>query len=192
MKGNVKYSNVEEFALEIIKKFYNSGSSLYKLLVTHSKLVTEKALRVSEKVRHLNPDLEFIRVSAMLHDIGIFLTYEPELGCFGEKKYVCHGYLGRELLEKEGLFKHALVCERHVGVGISLDDIIKKNLPLPRRDMIPVSIEEKIICYADKFYSKKIGSMHEEKSIDTIRKEIERFGQDKLKRFDEWVEMFGD
>lgn len=177
--------------IEIIKNYYDPKSLSYKILLTHSKLVAEKALRVAENVRYLNPDIEFIEIASILHDIGIFMTYEPELGCFGENRYICHGYLGRDLLEKEGLYKHALVCERHVGVGISLDDIVIKNLPLPKRDMLPVSLEEKIICYADKFYSKKVDSLFKEKSIDTIRKGIEKYGKEKLKRFDEWHELFG-
>jgi len=42
----------------------------------------------------------------------------------------------------EGYPKHGLVCERHTGTGITLEMIIKNNLPLPHRDMVPVSMEE--------------------------------------------------
>ena len=61
----------------------------------------------------------------MLHDIGIFLTHAPQIGCHGDKPYICHGYLGRELLEKEGFPRHAIVCETHVGVGLTIADIEK-------------------------------------------------------------------
>jgi uncharacterized protein len=127
----------------------------------------------------------------MLHDIGIFLTYEPKIGCHGDKPYICHGYLGREILEREGLPLHALVCERHIGVGISLIEINKKKLPIPKRDMIPVSLEEKIVCFADKFFSKDTGFLLREKTIEKVRKNIAQYGDEKLRQFDEWIEFFG-
>ena len=177
--------------LRIIKKYYDPKSRAYYLLVHHSKMVTEKALEIAKKLKRLNPDLIFIEEAAMLHDIGILFTNEPNIGCYGDKPYVCHGYLGRELLEKEGFPKHALICERHIGVGISRKDIEEKNLPLPKRDMMPVSIEEQIICYADKFFSKDSEFLLKEKSIKRIREYISRFGEDRIKRFDEWVRIFG-
>jgi len=175
----------------IFVKYYTPGSKAYYLLVTHSKMVTEKALRIAEKVQHLNPDLKFIEEAAMLHDIGISLTNEPKIGCYGEKPYICHGYLGRDILEREGLPQHALVCERHIGVGISLRDIEERNLPLPKRDMVPVSIEEQIICFADKFFSKNSDYLLKAKPIEKIREYISRIGEDKIKRFDDWVKLFG-
>ena len=175
---------------KIIQKFYKADSKTYWYLTEHSKAVAKKALEVAKKVPHLGPDLEFIEEAAMLHDIGIFLVDAPSIGCFGNKPYICHGYLGRELLEKEGFPKHALVCERHVGVGLSVQDIEKQKLPLPKRDMIPISIEEEIICFADKFFSKKEEDLAKEKSIDEIRKEQLKFGKDKVKRFDGWLEKF--
>ena len=140
--------------LKIIKKYYGPDSRAYYLLMHHSNKVTGKALKVAERVKHLNPDRKFIEEAAMLHDIGIFLTDEPGMGCYGNAAYLCHGYLGRDLLEKEGFPVHALVCERHVGVGITAEDIEERGLPVPKRDMIPISIEEQIICFADKFFSK--------------------------------------
>ncbi len=176
--------------LDIIKKYYPAGSAAHIILVGHSRMVAEKALEVAGSVARLDPDVSFIEEAAMLHDIGIFLTSAPELGCFGEKAYVCHGYLGRELLEREGLSRHALVCERHVGVGISIADIDINKLPLPRRDMLPRTLEEKIICFADKFFSKKMNSTGREEPLETVRKNIEKYGADKLKRFDEMHEFF--
>ena len=153
-------------------------------------MVTEKALRIAKKVKHLNPDLNFIEEVAMLYNIGIFLTNEPKIGCYGDKPYVCHGYLGRQILEKEGLQKHALVCERHIGVGITLEDIEEKELPLPKRDMIPLSVEEQIICFADKFFSKNPKFLLEEKSIKRIREYISKIGEEKLRQFDEGIRLF--
>lgn len=175
---------------EIIRKYYYPGSLAYEILVGHSRMVAKKSLETAKNLKHLNPDMSFIEEAAMLHDIGIFLTDEPRLGCFGDEEYICHGYLGRELLEREGLPAHALVCERHVGVGLSISDIEKQKLPLPMRDMLPFSLEEKIICFADKFFSKRIDALHIEKPIEEVRESIRKYGEDKLRIFDEMLTLF--
>ena len=172
-------------------KYYKKDSESYKRLIIHSKQVMGKALNLAKKVKHLHPDLEFIKEAAMLHDIGIFLTNAQGIGCHGSKKYICHGYLGRKLLEKEGFPKHGLVCERHVGVGITKEEIIKNDLPLPKRDMFPVTVEEKIIAYADKFFTKSHNKGSKELSLSEVRKSLEKFGEDKLKRFEGWRKLFG-
>ena len=177
--------------LAVISKYYEPGSTSYLILVGHGRAVAGKALGIAQKVAHLHPDAEFVEAAAMLHDIGIFMTNEPGLGCGGDKKYICHGYLGKEVLEREGLPEHALVCERHVGMGLSIEDIDIRKLPVPRRDMVPVTLEEKIICYADKFFSKRLDALHTEKTLEAVRLEIKRYGTEKLQRFDEMSEMFG-
>ena len=87
--------------------------------------------------------------------------------------------------------EYGLICERHVGVGISAKDVRQHNLPLPPRDMLPVTIEEQIICYADKFFSKNInGKKAEKKTIDKIISGLRSYGPDKVKRFQSWVDLF--
>jgi len=177
--------------IDIINKFYKPGSKTQKILVTHSMAVAQKALDAAKRVSHLNPDYRFVEEAAMLHDIGIFYTNAASLGCTGKYPYVSHGYLGRQLLEDKGLPRHALVCERHVGVGLTLDEIRKHSLPLPERDAVPITIEEQIVCYADKFFSKKSDQNGEEQSVETVIKNIEVYGQDKVERFKAWVDLFG-
>jgi uncharacterized protein len=176
--------------IKIIEKYYEPDSKAYHFLIHHSKLVTRKALHVAERVKELNPDFKFIEEASMLHDIGIFMTHSPKIGCYGFHPYISHGYHGREILEKEGFPKHALVCERHVGVGLTLSDIESNEFPLPKRAMFPVTLEEKIICFADKFYSKDNYSLTAEKPVWRIREIISRFGEDKLNQFDEWLVFF--
>jgi uncharacterized protein len=178
--------------VKIIEEYYRPESRAYHFLVHHSRMVAGKALNIAQRIMHLKPDSDFIHEAAMLHDIGIFFTNEPAIGCHGDKAYICHGYLGRELLEKAGFPKYGLVCERHVGVGISLEDIVQRNLPLPRRDMVPLTLEEQIICFADKFFSKDTEILLKEKPLERVRKEIAKFGDEKLSRFDEWLKLFGN
>ncbi len=176
--------------LKIIQNYYKIDSKSYQLLVEHSKAVAQKAVEIAKNVPQLNPDLKFIEEASMLHDIGIFLTNAPKIECFGKKTYVCHGYLGGEILKKEGYPKHALVCERHVGVGISIKDIEEQKLPIPKREMIPISIEEQIVCFADKFFSKNEEFLSKEKSLDKIRKGLLKYGENKTRIFDEWIIKF--
>ena len=176
--------------LEIIAEFYEPGSESFQILVKHGQQVANKAIDVAKRVPHLKPNLKFINEAAMLHDVGIFETNTPELGCSGKHPYVCHGCLGRKILEKKGLPQHALVCERHVGIGITAEEIKLNNLPLPQRDMVPISIEEQIICFADKFFSKN-GKMDRcEKSVEDILNALRRYGPDKVERFQNWMQLF--
>ena len=57
--------------------------------------------------------------------------------------------------------------------------------------MMPISVEEEIVCFADKFFSKSAKDLTKEKNINEIRKEQLRFGKDKVKRFNDWLEKFG-
>ena len=172
----------------IIDKYYTQGTALYDILVDHSRLVTQKALEIANAHPELNADAEFISEAAMLHDIGIFLTDAPDIECHGTRPYICHGTLGSELLKKEGFPRHALVSERHTGAGLSLEDIINQNLPIPHRDMLPISIEEQMICFADKFYSKS--NPLKEKSIEQIRKSMSKYGEASVARFEMWYHLF--
>ncbi len=176
--------------IDIINEFYRPDSKACKILINHGKQVARKALEVAERISHLNPDKKFIDEASMLHDIGIFMTDVPEIGCFGEHPYVVHGLLGRVILDHKELPKHALVCERHVGAGITAEDIKTQRLLLPIRDMIPVTIEEKIICFADKFYSKDPENSSGEKSVDEIMDGLGRYGQQHVEKFKSWAQMF--
>lgn len=175
-------------ALNIIDKYYPEENELKRILLTHSRSVADKALWIADKHPELNLDKAFLEEAAMLHDIGIFLTDAPGIFCFGDKPYICHGYLGADLLREEGFPRHALVCERHTGAGISAESIIKQDLPIPHREMLSVSMEEQVICFADKFFSKT--RLEKEKSVEGALKSISKYGEDGIKRFNTWCERF--
>lgn len=172
----------------VFNKYYQPGTPLYQSVWSHSRLVAEKALQLAKAHPELNLDLDFVYEAAMLHDIGVFLTHAPSIYCMGDKPYICHGILGAELMRADGYPRHALVCERHTGTGLTVDDIIAQNLPLPHRDLCPVSLEEKLVCLADKFYSKS--NPDREKPLDKVRQSVARYGEDSLRRFDEIAALF--
>ena len=124
----------------------------------------------------------------MLHDIGIFKCDAAGIQCFGTEPYICHGRIGAELLRSEGFPRHARVCERHTGAGITKVQIIVQNLPLPQQDFLPETMEEKVICYADKFFSKT--HLDREKTIEQAEKSLSKFGEEGVLRFREWEKCF--
>jgi len=178
-------------SLAIIENFYTPGTKLYNVLVGHSRIVTQKSLEIAKNLIDLKPDLEFIEKAAMLHDIGIFLTRAQSIGCSGTQPYICHGYLGKKLLDEKGLpLKYGLVCERHTGAGITKENIFSNNLPLPQRDMVPMSLEEKIICVADKYHSKSPKQAGKKITTTQIIDELGKISKDHARRFSIWIEEF--
>lgn len=176
--------------LEIIQRYYPEGSNVYNILVTHSQCVRDKAMQCIDRHPELQIDRQFVAEAAMLHDIGIFYTYAPPIGCVGPHLYIEHGILGANLLREIGLPRHALVCERHTGTGLSKEYILRTGYPLPVRDMIPETLEEQLICYADKFYSKN-RNLTEEKPFDLVRSKLGKFEDESVERFDMMHKLFG-
>lgn len=174
---------------EIIRKHYEGeDANLLELLFLHSRQVAEKALEVVDRHPELGADRSFVYEAAMLHDIGIMHTNAPGIGCHGEHPYICHGMLGAEMLRAEGWMRHARVAERHTGTGLTRETIEAQGLPLPMEDFSPQSIEEQIVCYADKFFSKS----HPErvKTSTQVREMLQRFPDGNIHRWDKWVELF--
>ena len=175
-------------ALGIIDKYYPEDNELKRILLTHSRSVADKALWIADRHPELNLDRQFLEEAALLHDIGVFLTDAPGIYCFGAHPYIRHGALGSELMLREGYPRHALVCERHTGAGLSLESILKQNLPVPHRGMVPVSLEEQVVCFADKFFSKT--HLDCEKSVEKALKSISKYGEEGIIRFNKWCESF--
>lgn len=172
----------------LIDKYYPEDNELKRILLTHSRMVADRALLIARRHPELQLNETFLEQAAMLHDIGIFKTDAPGIQCFGIEPYILHGRIGAELLRQEGLPDLARVCERHTGTGITAQQIIERNLPLPVLDFIPETMEEQVICYADKFYSKS--HLERERTVEQTAKSLEKFGHDSVARFTKWSEMF--
>ena len=173
----------------VFNKYYQPGTPLYNSVWSHSRLVADKALQLAQAHPELEIDLNFVYEAAMIHDIGVFLTNAPSIYCTGDQPYICHGVLGAKLMRADGYPRHALVCERHTGAGISVIDIREQQLPLPLRDMLPISIEEKLVCYADKFFSKS--HPDRETTYEQAHKKLHKYGNATVARFEALHELFG-
>ena len=160
--------------LPIIYKYYPEDDELRRLLLKHSRQVADRALLICNRHKELPVDRQFIEEAAMLHDIGVFRCHAPSIHCHGTEPYIRHGQIGGGLLRAEGYPRHARVAERHTGTG------------LPGWE--PETLEEQIICYADKFYSKS-NPDHVRTVLETAQS-LEKFGAEGVKLFLSWAEQF--
>lgn len=174
----------------LIDKYYADNLPLKRILEVHSRLVCEKALRCLDAHPELGLDRDFVEEGAWLHDIGIFLTDAPSIHCHGTEPYLCHGLLGANLLRSEGLPRHARVAERHTGAGLTREQILARQLPLPPKDFLPETPEEQLICYADKFFSKT--RLTDEKPLERVVDGLAKFGEAGVESFLRWYELFGE
>lgn len=177
------------FPYNIIDRYYPVDNTLKNILVTHSRQVREHALSVDRRHPELHLDTQLLSDGALLHDIGIFLTHAPSIGCHGDYPYLMHGYLGACMLRKEGLESLARICERHTGTGLTKDSIQKAGIPIPINDYLPETLEEQVICYADKFYSKS--HINQSRTPEQTAQSLAKWGQQCVRRFLEWHEIFG-
>ena len=173
---------------EIIHRYCEGNPALEDILLKHSSDVAKRALKIADKHPEFNIDKQFLYDAAMLHDIGIIYVDAPSISCFGTEPYIKHGLLGGEILRKEGFPAHARVAERHTGTGLTRENILQQSLPLPPADYVPETLEEQIICYADKFYSKT--RLEEEKTYESALSSLRKFGEEGLMIFENWKHRF--
>ena len=176
--SDIELRELQRKALRLIEKYIPAGSILHSYYTVHCICVAQKALEIAEINPGIPIDPQKLYLSAMWHDIGICKVDSPEIGCNGDLPYLAHGYLGRKIIENEGYHAIAPVCERHIGVGLSKADIKKLNMGLPERDTMPVTNEEKIVCLADKFYSKTKNKLDIAKTKEEILNKLSKHNKE--------------
>ena len=152
----------------------------------HTSAVLKIAKELAEK-NSLDVDWSVAEPGALLHDIGVLECveeYHPRV----VKPYLQHAILGALIVRVEG-FPEAVaqIVERHIGVGISAEEIKTNHYPLPIIDYLPQTLEEKLICYADKFHSSGRGFT----SVEYRMAQYEKFGPGPVARFKALIEGFG-
>lgn len=182
---------------KIIYHFYPEDNELRRLLLVHSRAVADKALLICDRHPELNLDRDFVEIAAMLHDIGIMKCDAPGIFCHGTEPYIRHGIMGAEmlrLLEPSGALEpFARVCQRHTGAGITRQEVLDQRLPmsLPQDESepyMPETLEEQVVCYADKFFSKT--KLNREKTVEEVARSLNKFGEGGVGRFLQWAQKF--
>jgi len=130
-------------------------------VIEHCKVVSQLAVRLARLAEHkgMEVDVDLVRIGGLLHDIGRSRTHGVE-----------HGFVGSTIIDSYGYSPAiARIAERHVGAGISSDETQK--LGLPDRDFIPETLEEKLVCYADKLIEGKRRVPFDE-ALDVLAKDL--------------------
>lgn len=173
----------------IIDRYYPVENELKNIYNIHAEKVTSLALEMAARHPELNIDSDFVKEAAMLHDLGIFLTDAPRIYCFGSEPYLCHGYLGAELLRSLGYERHARVCERHTGTGLTKEQVVANGWKLPVKDFVPETIEEQLVCFADKFYS-KTKFLETRRTFEQVVESMAKISAESVEKVNRWAEMF--
>jgi len=151
-------------------------------VINHCKAVAELAVETAEtcKEKGLKVNLELVEIGALLHDIGRSKTHS-----------VHHAVVGAEILKAANLPQPLIsIVKRHVGGGITASEA--ERLGWPKDVYVPVTLEEKIVSYADKLIENA-----QRIPIEKTAEELDReHGQDAaervLKLYREITEIIGD
>jgi uncharacterized protein len=159
------------------------------LVYTHCEIICRIAEQLMARaVPQL--DTALVRAGALLHDIGVYRLYDHD-GRLDHSSYIRHGVLGHEILRREGLPERLRrFCSCHTGVGLTRHDIREQRLDLPVADYVAVSVEERLVMYADKFHSKTTPPKF--LSADLYTAYLQRFGSDKVSTFHRLQDQFGE
>ncbi|HEV2226852.1 MAG TPA: HD domain-containing protein [Nitrososphaerales archaeon] len=124
-----------------------------QVIIEHCETVARVAKILAEEFaeRGHQVDLQAVVAAAMLHDIGRSKTHT-----------IRHGVEGSQIVEDEGADRKVVeIVRKHVGAGIAPEE--STRLGLPDFDYIPRTLEERIVCFADKMVDRnKVRSFEEE------------------------------
>ena len=133
----------------------------------------------------------------LLHDIGTYFVLAKDGSKAADGKlefdgpnYILHGLRGYNYLIDNGFSEDiAQFARNHTGVGLTREQVVAQNLPLPAGDYIPRTVEQEIVMVADKYNSKSIPPRF--LTVDTYRRKAERFGEENAKRWMFLVNKYG-
>ena len=110
-------------------------------IIDHQLCVMRRARDLAHNITNAEIDIELVKIGALVHDIGRVRNHGLEHASDG-------GDILRELGYPESL---ARIAEKHSLGGLTMEEAVEKGLP--PRDYVPRTIEEKIVCLADKYTS---------------------------------------
>ena len=151
-------------------------------VINHCKAVTKLALETANalKERGLKIDSELVEVGALLHDIGRSKTHT-----------VHHAAVGAEIAKSAGLPDSVIsIIKRHVGGGITASEA--KKLGWPEDVYVPITLEEKIVSYADKLVE-NAKRAPVEITIERLSKELKSDAAERVRKlYEEITNLIGE
>ena len=149
-----------EHALELLKKYIKD-----KITIKHSVGVSEFSFNLSKEIAHRHSELNInpnkVRIAGLLHDIGKEIEGAHEINSI-------------KILEKEGLAEIAKIVLH----GYLYEKSILKNKP--DKNLLPKSIENKIVAYSDFRFRDKILTLKERIAEIKVRKKDLKFDMEAL------------
>ena len=109
-------------------------------VIDHVVAVTGFALDLAAKMqaKGIPIDMQLVEAGALLHDLGRAKSHNVD-----------HGLVGSQIAQKLGLPQAVVnIIKRHVGAGITPEEAAW--LGWPKDNYMPTTLEEKVVCYADK------------------------------------------
>lgn len=172
--------------IEALHRKYAPHDEAFRSIYTHCQIIAEIAGELMDRgVPGIERDV--VHAGCLLHDIGVYKLYEN--GVLDEKRYVAHGVLGEELLRSEGYPERMCrFCSHHTGVGISKEQVVSRNLPMPPADYFADTEEERLIMYADKFHSKIPDHFN---TAPSYKQTVAKFGAEMPGLFQNMIDKYG-
>lgn len=175
--------------IEALHQKYTPTPQIYHLVYTHCRIVWRIAEQLIDQ-QNLSVDEQLVKTGSLLHDIGVYALYDAD-GRYKEGvDYITHGIEGERILRAENVPERLWrIASHHTGVGLTSDEVVRQNLPLPPADYIAATIEERLVMYADKFHSKSEPPHFN--SYEQYRRTVSKFGTEKADLFDALAAEFG-
>jgi len=109
-------------------------------VIRHCIAVADLAVETARDLtmKGLEVDIQLVEIGALLHDLGRSKNHTVD-----------HALIGAQIAQFIGLPEQVInIIKRHVGAGITTEEAI--SLGWPKDIYSPQTLEEKIVCYADK------------------------------------------
>ena len=141
--------------IEQLHKRYAQSDIVFNLVYGHCQIVAEIALWcVKEKQLEIN--VEILEAGCLLHDIGTYAIFDADGKDNNEHNYKQHAIFGAALALEEGFDERiADMIRTHVLMGLTKEEIVHNGFGMPQKNYEPTSIEGRLLCYADRFHSKR-------------------------------------
>jgi uncharacterized protein len=140
--------------MEDVEVLVNAGCT--PDVVAHCVAVSSIALSIADRLK-ISVDRELVRQGGLFHDIGRSRT-----------NGIMHAIAGVEIAKSLGFpDKLQNIIERHIGAGIMAAEA--ERLGLPKKDYLPLTVEEKIVSYADNLVD-RVREISFDEALDRFRK----------------------
>lgn len=174
-------------AIQALHRKYAPDSHAYDLVYTHCSIVADIAVDAVKR-NNLDVDADLVFLACILHDIGTYTLYIPELRTFKSDGYQQHALIGATLLQAEGLPHEVVSAVRtHVLMGLSAAEIQSAGWKLPYIDLLPETTIGELLCYADRFHSKHPQFNDPDRFVDGLSRDLPL----QAERFRRSLEQYG-